>query len=88
MSNPIDGIRKAAILVATLERTAADLLLAEMPPRVARQVRRLADELGPIEPGECRRVADEFFQAESKLCGKRPTRERITMGVELTIRVP
>jgi flagellar motor switch protein FliG len=72
MNNPIDGIRKAAILVATLNRTAADLLLAEMSPRLARQVRRLADELGPIEPGQCRRVADEFFRAESEARGKRP----------------
>ncbi len=73
MNSPIDGIRKAAILVATLDRTAADLLLAEMPPGVARQVRRLADELGPIEPDQCRRVADEFLRAESKLRGKQPS---------------
>ncbi|MGD0901219.1 MAG: FliG C-terminal domain-containing protein [Thermoguttaceae bacterium] len=58
-----DGLRKAAILVASLDTAAADALLDQLAPDEARQVRGLVVELGNIDAGEQRRVIDEFFRA-------------------------
>ncbi len=57
-----DGIRKAAILVASLSRRAADRLLDQMDPQQAQRIRRTVFDLGPIDPQEQRRIVDEFFR--------------------------
>ena len=57
-----DGIRKAAVLVAGLDRTAADAMLDQLTPEQARLVRQAMVDLGEIDPGEQRRVIDEFFR--------------------------
>lgn len=60
------GIRKAAILVAALDRQSADALLERMGEAQARLVRRCVLELGGVAAEEQRRVIDEFFRAGSK----------------------
>jgi flagellar motor switch protein FliG len=56
------GLRKAAILVASLDQAAADVILDQLGPEQARQVRRLAVELGDLDQQEQQRVIDEFFR--------------------------
>lgn len=77
MNAPPDGIRKAAILVATLDRSAADRLLDQMEPAQARQVRQVTVELDRIDPAEQRQVVDEFFRARPLVRQKDPP------GIEL-----
>jgi flagellar motor switch protein FliG len=57
-----NGIRKAAILVASLSRPAADRLLDQIDPGQARSVRQAVVDLGPVDPDEQRRIIDEFFR--------------------------
>ncbi|NUQ62433.1 MAG: hypothetical protein HUU20_08085 [Pirellulales bacterium] len=78
--NRDQGIRKAAILVAALDRKSADVLLDKMDAAHARLVRRAVVELGEIDPQEQRRVIDEFFQTG-------PKTEESARGVELDIRI-
>ena len=61
MNSNNDGIRKAAILVASLDGETADLLLQRLEPEQVDQVRRMVADLGPIDPGTQRRIVDEFF---------------------------
>lgn len=58
-----NGLRKVAIVVSSIDRNSADLVLEQMPPEVAEQVRHAIFDLEPIDPKEQRRVIDEFFQA-------------------------
>jgi len=58
-----EGIRKAAILVCSLEAADADSILDELGPNQAAQLRGAMVELGQIDPQEQRRVIDEFFRA-------------------------
>jgi flagellar motor switch protein FliG len=60
-----DGLRKAAILVASLDTAAADAVLDQLAPEQARQVREIVVELEDIDQSEQRRVIDEFFHRES-----------------------
>lgn len=55
-------LRKAAILVASLDVPTADKILDQMPEEQAAQVRRMMVELGDIDPQEQRHVIDEFFR--------------------------
>ena len=54
------GIRKAAILVAGLDREAADLLLDQLNPEDADRVRQTVMSIDKIDPEERQRVIDEF----------------------------
>jgi flagellar motor switch protein FliG len=67
MTTPLDkaGIRKAAILVASLDCAAGDLVLDRMAPDEAQRVRQVILDLGPLDPDEQRRVVDEFRGAPS-----------------------
>src|SRR6516165_2631777 len=56
-----DGLRKAAILVASLDTAAADAVLDQLSPDQARQVREIVVELEDVDQSEQRRVIDEFF---------------------------
>lgn len=58
-----DGIRKVAILIQTLDRDAADLVLDHMAAEEAEQVRHAVFDLDPLDPAEQRRVIDEFLRA-------------------------
>jgi len=70
-----DGLRKAAILVASLDTAAADAVLDQLSPAQARQVREIVIEFEDIDQGEQRRVIDEFFNV-----GPAPANDN---GVEL-----
>ncbi len=77
------ALRKAALLVASLNPRAADRLLEQMAPQQAAAVRDAVLQLGPIDPDEQRRAIAEFMAAYS---GKLPAAQGsagIDAGVEL-----
>lgn len=61
------GIRKAAIFVASLDQSAADLLLDQLPPECADRVRQAAVAIDRIDADERRRVIDEFRRIGSMI---------------------
>lgn len=60
--SPQAGLRKAAILIAALDRESADDVLQRMDPEQARQIRARVIELGPVNSEEERRVIEEFLR--------------------------
>jgi len=62
MNTTTDGLRKAAILVDTLDAKTADALLGQMAEEQADQVRRAVLHLGQIDPEERHRVVAEFLR--------------------------
>jgi flagellar motor switch protein FliG len=62
MSTREPSIRKAAVLIASLDDDTADLLLGQMPEQTAEDVRREVLGLGQLDPEEQQRVIDEFFR--------------------------
>ncbi len=77
MNTPDQGIRKAAILVASLDRASADKMLDTLDPQQARRVHQTMVGLGKIDSREQRRVIEEFFRTGPGLPDKYPP------GVEL-----
>jgi flagellar motor switch protein FliG len=71
------GIRKAAILVACLDRAAADAVLEQLTPEQAHRVRQAVVVLDDIPDNEQRRVVDEFFRL-----GPQPSTQQ-SVGIEL-----
>ncbi len=55
-----EGIRKAAIVVASLDHEAADALLRQLGPAMAQKVRMAALTLDEVSPEERSRILDEF----------------------------
>jgi flagellar motor switch protein FliG len=76
------GIRKAAILVASLDPATADKTLETLSSDQAQRVRQAVADLGPIDPKEQRRVIDEFFRVGSMVPRQSPP------GIELDARLP
>jgi flagellar motor switch protein FliG len=76
------GIRKAAILLASLDPQSARSLLDGMSPAQADAVRAAADCLGEIDPVEQNEVIDEFFRIGPLVPDKQPT------GIELCRALP
>ena len=76
------GIRKAAILVASLEPAAADALLAQLGPEQAQRVREAAASLDDIDADQRRRVIDEFLRIGPMTPYKEPP------GIELDGQLP
>jgi flagellar motor switch protein FliG len=66
------GIRKAAILVASLDRAAADRLLAQLGPHCAALVRQAVAAVDTMDVQERRRVIDEFRRIGSLVPDKCP----------------
>jgi flagellar motor switch protein FliG len=66
------GIRKAAILVASLDRAAADRLLEQLGPHCAALVRQAVTAVDEIDIHERRRVIDEFRRIGSLVPDKCP----------------
>ena len=56
------SVRKAAVLVASLDSSSADALLAQMSPEQAARVRAAIADLGPIDREEQNEVIEEFFR--------------------------
>jgi flagellar motor switch protein FliG len=57
-----DGIRKAAIFVASLDRAAAEAVLETLGPQQARQVRQTIVAMDEISTEEQERILNEFAQ--------------------------
>lgn len=76
-------LRKAAILVASLDQPTADALLEQMPEEQAGLVRRMVVALDKIDPVEQRQVIDEFFQGTSPRPARGRTAGEVGSGVEL-----
>ena len=63
MTESRDGIRKAAILIDSLDEPTAEVLLGQMPPELAVQVCAVRADLGDVAPGEREQVLAEFLEA-------------------------
>ncbi len=61
MNERDDSLRKAAILIDSLDTQAAEHLLGQMTPEEAAVVRTAMDQLGPIGAGERERIISEFM---------------------------
>ncbi len=73
---PETGLRKAALLVAGLDRASADAVLAALGPDASRQLRRAVLELDQVDPLEQQQAIEEFLEAA-------PRRPSPSAGVEL-----
>jgi flagellar motor switch protein FliG len=62
MTDTSENLRKAAILLAALDRQSADALLAQIPASQAQRVRRAVIELGPIDASEQEAVLSQFVR--------------------------
>ncbi len=71
------SIRKAAILIASLDTDGAARLLAQMSTRQAERVRQAISRLGQIDPAEQAEVIEEFFRIGPLVPDKQPA------GIEL-----
>src|SRR5262245_5875754 len=78
MKNQSDGIRKAAILIASIDAASAEALLRGMPSDQAQTVRQAAGQLADVDPAEQRKIIDEFFRVGPLVPHKQPC------GLELT----
>jgi flagellar motor switch protein FliG len=72
------AIRKAAVLIDSLDEPAADALLDQMPPDVARRVRSAVMELGEVHEPERQAVLTEFLRGQPS-----PAAAATDSGVEL-----
>jgi len=71
------AMRKAAILIATLDPAAAELVLARLDPRQAEALRRMAAALGDVATEERQRTVEEFCRIGPLVPEKQPP------GIEL-----
>jgi flagellar motor switch protein FliG len=71
------GIRKAAILVASLDPETAEAMLSRLTPEQALHVREAAEELDAIAPEERQRIVDEFLRVSPMIPDRNPP------GIEL-----
>src|SRR5438046_2608030 len=55
-------VRKAAILVSSLDAESAQALLSQMPSRQAAAVRKAITVLGAVDPSEQNEIIEEFFR--------------------------
>ncbi|HIA19066.1 MAG TPA: hypothetical protein EYN70_06550, partial [Planctomycetaceae bacterium] len=62
-------IRKAAILITSLDQETADQLLEQMPPEQAQIVRNAALDLGELSNDESSEVIAEFLQSNPSQSG-------------------
>jgi flagellar motor switch protein FliG len=62
------NLRKAAILVATLDALSAEAILDSVPEEQAARVRRMIVELGELDTAEQEDVIEEFFSAAPRDC--------------------
>ena len=62
MTTTSETIRKAAIVIASLDEDAADRLLDSMPEEVASQIRWMSVELDNVSDEERQQVLDEFLR--------------------------
>jgi flagellar motor switch protein FliG len=76
------NLRKAALLIASLDDRNAAALLAQMSPAQSRAVHDEMQRLGAIDPAEQRGVIEEFFRVGPLVPDKQPA------GIEIDDRLP
>jgi flagellar motor switch protein FliG len=76
------NLRKAAILVASLDADNAAALLRQMSAGQAQLLQKAIERLGPIDPDEQAEVIEEFFRIGPLIPVKEPS------GIELDGRLP
>lgn len=83
-------LRRAAILVASLDTSTADAILGQMSDEQAAQVRRMMVELGDVDAKEQQQVIDEFCrqgsgrrQEPARVAAENPADNAADGGVEL-----
>ncbi|MBM3998531.1 MAG: hypothetical protein FJ297_03135 [Planctomycetes bacterium] len=77
MPMPSDNLRKAAVLISTLDASCADAILDQIPDEQAARIRNALMSLDAVDPAEQESVVVEFL-------GKRPARSLpLDGGVEL-----
>jgi len=76
------NLRKAAVLLASLDTERADELLRQMSPGQSHVLRQAVEELGEIELAEQNEVIEEFFRIGPLVPDKQPS------GIELDDRLP
>lgn len=78
-----NNLRRAAILVASLEGPAADRVLEQLPAEDAARVRRMMVELNEIDHAEQQRVIGEFVRARPAASSASRSAASAVGGVEL-----
>ncbi len=84
MSTSPETIRKAAIVIASLDEDSADKLLESMPEEVASQIRWMSIELENVSDDERQTVLDEFLRNS----GRQLPTEDPGVEMEFTYREP
>lgn len=69
MSDAHPAVRKAAILIDSLEEGAADRLLAHLTPEQAARVRQARQHLGPVPAAERERIIEDFLNLNPLVAG-------------------
>lgn len=81
-----DPLRKAAILIKSLDKATADGLLAQMPPDAAERVLAAARTLAEIEPSEQQEVMRDFLARQTGISNQ--VTARSLQDVELSLSAP
>jgi flagellar motor switch protein FliG len=76
------NLRKAAVLVASLDDENAEAILRQMSPGQAHALRQAVEHLGDVDPAEQNEVIHEFFRIGPLLPDKQPA------GIELDGQLP
>ena len=79
-----DKLRKAAILISTLDQRSADALLEQMPPEQAARIRAVLIDLPDVDPAEQGRVIREFLENQRPRKATSLAREN-DAGVQLSL---
>jgi len=82
MKHKHHNLRKAAVLVASLDEENAEAILRQMSPGQAHALREAVANLGEIDPSEQNEVIHEFFRIGPLLPDKQPA------GIELDGQLP
>lgn len=75
------NLRKAAVLIRSLDSDTATMMLGQLSPEEATAIRAAMRELGSLDPEEQADIAAEFRRT-------RPAIDRAAEGVELSLSVP
>src|SRR5262245_46868214 len=73
------NLRKAAVLIRSLDAETAQRMLAQLPAAEAAQVRAAMEAIGPLDPDECADIAAELRRGASNLAASHEE------GVELAL---
>jgi flagellar motor switch protein FliG len=81
-------LRKAAILIGSLDRERAESLIRQMSPLQADALRQAVDGLGAIDPVEQNEVLEEFFRIGPLVPDKQPSGIELDHGLPEQLAIP